>query len=121
MSLHIELAAAVDQAFGQRLARPAEQKQDAVVVALDNGVTLTVRYAAPDAYSLRWSYGDAEAGIDTAPLHRELATFPNHLHDANGGLRPDPVTGPEHAPTDNVVRLVQALLDDPTLGILDKG
>ncbi len=121
MSLHIELAGAVDEAFGQRLARPAEQKQDALVIALDNGVTLTVRYAAPDAYSLRWSYGDAEAGIDTAPLHRELATFPNHLHHANGALRPDPVTGPEHAPTDNVVRLVQALLDDPTFGILDKG
>jgi len=121
MSLHIELAAAVEQAFGQRLARSAEQKQDALVVALDNGVTLTVRYAAPDAYSLRWSYGDAEAGIDTAPLHRELATFPNHLHDANGALRSDPVTGLDRTPADNVVRLVQALLDDPTLGILDKG
>ncbi|WP_332673888.1 hypothetical protein [Aromatoleum sp.] len=121
MSLHIELAAAVDETFGQRLARPAEQKQDALVVALDNGVMLTVRYAAPDAYSMRWSYGDAEAGIDTAPLHRELATFPNHLHDANGSLRPDPVTRPDRMPTENMVRLVQALLDDPTLGILDEG
>lgn len=121
MSLHIELASAVEGAFGQRLAQAPQQKQDALVVALDNGVTLTIRYAAPDAYSLRWSYGDAEAGIDTAPLHRELATFPNHLHDANGGLQPDPVTAPDRTPADNVVRLIRALLDDPTLGILAKG
>lgn len=121
MSLHIELAAAVEQTFGPRLARAPEQRQDAVVVALDNGITLTVRYAAPDAYSLRWSYGDAEAGIDTAPLHRELATFPNHLHDANGALRPDPVTAPDRTPIDNVTSLIEALLDDPTLGIVDEG
>jgi hypothetical protein len=116
MSLHIELANAIDAAFGNRLAAPVEQKQDALIVHLDNGVALTVRYAATDAYSLRWVCGNAELGIDTAPLHRELSTFPNHLHDAGGNLRADPLTRPELPPQENLGRLIKALLSDPLLG-----
>lgn len=115
MSLHIELADEVDRTFAARLTAPVERKQDALVVRLDNGVTLTVRYAAPDAYSLRWEHGGAEAGIDTAPIHRGLATFPNHLHDARGGVRADPITAPERTPAENLVRLVGALLTDARL------
>ncbi|AYH43174.1 hypothetical protein [Azoarcus sp. DN11] len=117
MSLHIELAEHIDRTFGARLSRPVEHKQDALVVYLENGVTLIVRYAAADAYSLRWSCGDAELGIDTAPLHRELATFPNHLHDADGRLRPDPLTRPDDTPADNVSRVIEALITDPALDL----
>ena len=117
MSLHIELASAIEAAFGDRLNQPLEQKQDALIVRLDNGVRLVVRYAAADAYSLRWDCGDVELGIDTAPLHRELTTFPNHLHDASGNVRADPLTNPDDAPADNVSRLIQALLADPMLGL----
>ena len=117
MSLHIELADRIDRTFGARMPQPVEHKQDALLVHLGHGVTLTVRYAANDAYSLRWNFGDAELGIDTAPLHRELATFPNHLHDRDGQVRPDPLTRPDDTPTDNVSRVIEALLVDPTLGL----
>jgi len=117
MSLHIELASAIESAFIDRLQAPVEHKQDALIVRLDNGVMLTVRYAAADAYSLRWVCGDVELGIDTAPLHRELATFPNHLHDATGRARVDPLTRSEDAPADNVARVIRALLADPMLGL----
>ncbi|NMF99495.1 hypothetical protein GPA27_19125 [Aromatoleum toluolicum] len=117
MSLHIELADRIDRTFGARLPQPVEHKQDALVVHLGNGVTLTVRYAANDAYSLRWNFGDAELGIDTAPLHRELATFPNHLHDIDGQVRPDPLTHPDDTPVANVSRVIEALLADPSLGL----
>ncbi|NMG45762.1 hypothetical protein GPA22_18760 [Aromatoleum toluvorans] len=115
MSLHVELAEHIDRSFGARLARPVEHKQDALVVYLENGVTLTMRYAATDAYSLRWTCGDIELGIDTAPLHRELATFPNHLHDAGGNIRRDPLTRTEDTPADNVARVIKALIADPLL------
>lgn len=115
MSLHLELGSMVEQGFGTQLGSPIEQKQDALIVRLKNGVTLTVRYAAPDAYSLQWTYGDAEAGIDTAPLHHGLASFPNHFHDASGCVAADPITHPGAAPGDNLSRLIRALLDDPTL------
>ncbi len=116
MSLHLELGAAIEASFADDLASPVEQKQDALIIRLKNGVTLDVRYAAADAYSLRWAYGDAESGIDTAPLHRGLATFPNHFHHAGGPIVADPITRPDALPEDNLQRLVRALLDDPMLG-----
>jgi hypothetical protein len=116
MSLHLELGAAVEANFGDALEGPLERKQDALIVRLKNGVTLEVRYAAPDAYSLRWSAGGAECGIDTAPLHSGLATFPNHFHDAAGRVLADPITRPGASPQDNLQRLLRALLDDPLLG-----
>lgn len=121
MSLHLELGAAIDASFSDALASPVEQKQDALVVRLSNGVTLEVRYAAADAYALRWLYGDAESGIDTAPLHDGLKTFPNHFHDANGRITADPVTRPHASPEENVKALIRALLDDPMLGVKDIG
>jgi hypothetical protein len=121
MSLHLELGTAIEDAFLDDLDGPVEHRQDAFVVRLRNGVTLDVRYAAADAYSLRWVYGDVESGIDTAPLHRELATFPNHFHDAARRIVADPVTRPDASPEDNLHRLIRALLDDPLLGVKDLG
>jgi hypothetical protein len=116
MSLHLELRAMLESELADTQAAPVEQKQDALIVRLRNGVTLDIRYAAPDAYSLRWSHDGREAGIDTAPLHRGLATFPNHLHEADGTLRADPLTRTDATPEDNVRRLIRALIDNPTLG-----
>lgn len=118
MSLHVELADRLDRTFGAGvLPTPVERKQDALVVRLANGVALTIRYAANDAYSLRWNCGDVELGIDTAPIHRGLATFPNHLHDASGRALADPITRPDDEPAENIERLIQALIADPTLGL----
>ena len=119
MSLHLELGSAIDAAFEDDLDSPVEQKQDAMIVRLKNGVMLDVRYAAADAYSLRWAYGDAESGIDTAPLHRELATFPNHFHEAGGRVMADPITRPDASPADNLQNLIRALIDNPMLGVRD--
>ena len=117
MSLHLALGSMIEADFGNDLDSPLEQKQDALIIRLKNGVTLYVRYAAPDAYSLRWVHGDAESGIDTAPLHRGLATFPNHFHDASGHIMADPITHPDVSPEDNLQKLIRALLDDPVLGV----
>jgi hypothetical protein len=120
MTLHLELGAAVDAAFNADLDSPVEQKQDVLTIRLKNGVALDVRYAAPDAYSLRWTYGEAECGIDTAPLHGHLATFPNHFHDPAGRVVADPVTSPAAAPRENLEKLIGALLADPLLGVRER-
>ncbi len=116
MSLNLQLATLLEHEFGEHLAGPIKRRQDAVVATLVCGVELTVRYAAADAYSLRWRRGEVEAGIDTAPFHRDLATFPNHFHDVAGGVHADPLTDPEATPEDNLRDLVRALLADPALG-----
>jgi hypothetical protein len=116
MSLHLELGAHIESTLSEALAAAPEQKQDALIVHLRNGVMLHIRYAAPDAYSLRWIRDGREAGIDTAPLHPDLATFPNHLHDTSGHPHPDPFTRTDATPEENVQTLIRALLDDPSLG-----
>lgn len=119
MSLHLELGKAIEHAFSNDLDGAIEHRQDALSVRLRNSVTLEVRYAALDAYSFRWVCGELESGIDTAPLHPGLATFPNHFHDAANRVVADPITRPDAAPEDNLTRLIRALLDDPMLGVTD--
>lgn len=116
MSLNFELVSAIETAFGDDLESPVEQKQDALIIRLKNGVMLGVRFATAEAYSLRWIYGEAESCIDTAPIHHDLATFPNHFHDADGRVMADPITRPGDLPQENLRKLVRALLDNPMLG-----
>lgn len=118
MSLHPELLADIARECVDQLSEPPRLTQDALIVPLANGVTLTVRYAARDAYSLRWQpCGESgELGIDTAPTHPTLATRPNHLHLADGRVVADPLTRPDAAPLANVRAVMAAILDDPLLG-----
>lgn len=119
MSLHAELLQNILRDFSACLRTQPQLTQDAITVSLNNGVVLTVRYAAADAYSLRWQ-GEAATtgatpGIDTAPTHPDLTTYPNHLHLADGRIVADPLTRPDAPPETNVSAVIQALLRDPTL------
>jgi hypothetical protein len=113
MSLHLELQAAIEKEFAARLAAPTQLAQNALLVRLDNGVVLEIRYLDAAHYSLQWLWGDAEARIDTAPLHQTLTSFPNHWHDTEGRLKADPITLPGRAPWSNLRDLILALLEDP--------
>lgn len=119
MNLHSSILEHVEREHVDVLAKPSRLTQDALIIALRNGALLTVRYAAPDAYSLRWRTGPApdapELGIDTAPTHPHLATRPNHLHGADGEAVPDPITRIDASPEANVSSLILALADDPLL------
>ena len=115
MSLHLDLAAAIEEQFGEHLEAPVDVKLDALIARLDNGAVLEARIAAPDAYAIAWAWGEAELRIDTAPLHTDLATYPNHLHAADGTLRADPLTHCGGAPIDNLTRVIHAILQDPLL------
>ncbi len=116
MSLHIELAEWLATEFGPRLEGAPELKQDALIVNLDSGVRLEIRYAARDAYAVSWQCGEQALMIDTAPTHADLASRPNHLHGADGSVRADPITRCGADPKENLGALLTALLDDPLLG-----
>ena len=55
MSTHIDLAARIEETFGEHLESPVDVKLDALIVQLDNGATLEARIAAPDAYAIAWA------------------------------------------------------------------
>lgn len=115
MSLHLELQAQIDAHYADQLEGGAQIKLDALIAVFDTGLAIELRYLNPHEYSVQWAWGDAELRIDTAPLHRELATFPNHLHDAESRLRADTLTVPGSPPWENVRRLIDRLLQDPLL------
>lgn len=115
MSLHLDLAEHIAQQFGERLDEPVEVKLDALIVRLDNGVVAELRVVSPESYAFAWAWGDAELRIDTAPVHRDLATFPNHLHAADGRIAEDGVTRCGADPWTNVAALIAVLLVDPLL------
>ncbi|WP_374241306.1 hypothetical protein [Zoogloea sp.] len=121
MSLHLDLAARIEEHFGEHLETPVDVKYDALIAHFNNGVTLEARIAGSDAYAIAWAWGEAELRIDTAPLHPELATRPNHLHTADGGLWADPLTRTDASPWDNLQRVITTILDDPLLDKIDTG
>lgn len=111
MSLHFELADAVRHHFADRLAAAPELRQDALTLQLTDGTAVEIRYAAADAYSLRWHRDGRWRSIDTAPCHPELGTWPNHFHAGDGSVHDDPVTTCGAAPWANLQRLLQALVE----------
>lgn len=115
MSLHLDLAALIEEHFGEHLEAPVDVKYDALIAHFSNGVTLEARIAATDAYAIAWAWGEAEFRIDTAPLHPELTTRPNHLHTADGQLRADPLTRIDASPWDNLRRVISTILHNPLL------
>lgn len=115
MSLHLMLKGQIEEHYAGQLEKEPQLRQDALQLQLDTGLIMEVRYLNNEEYSLQWLWGDAELRIDTAPLHKGLRTFPNHLHDAEANLRPDTVTVPGRDPWENVRQLIDRLLQDPLL------
>lgn len=124
-SLHLLLNEALETHLETQgrdlLGAPHVLRQDALLLTLRNGVVLTVQYAAPAAYSLRWKTpAAAELGIDTAPGHRGLHTGPQHLHLADGRVVDDPLTRPDLPPWQNLRAVIDALLEDPLLARISR-
>jgi hypothetical protein len=115
MNLHTELQQNLEEQIGEHLESPLELKQDALIARLQNGCIMEIRYASQNEYSLRWTWGEAVLGIDTAPTHKHLATFPNHFHTDDGKVLADPVTRTDARPLENIQILVTAIMRDPLL------
>lgn len=115
MNLHTELQQHIEEELGEHLESPLELKQDALIARLQNGCVMEIRYANKNEYSLRWTWGEAVLGIDTAPTHPHLATSPNHFHTDEGKIIADPVTRIGAKPLENIQALVTAIMRDPLL------
>ncbi len=105
----------LEESFGDALLEPTIAHHDVLIARLKNGVTLEIRYPDTHEYSILWRWDGAMSVIDTAPIHSDPASFPNHLHDANGVVREDPLTDPAADPWDNVRAVLLAVLSDPKL------
>jgi hypothetical protein len=105
------LAEAIEETCGEHLEAAADVRQDALLLAIDGGVQLEARMAAPDAYSFTWTWGDVLLRIDTAPHGDGSAA---HLHRADGSRHPSPLP-PDATPEERLATLVRLLATDPLL------
>ncbi len=110
MTLHAEIMEQIIDRYGELLADTPKQNYDAVSAIFAGGIRMEIRFASSTEYSLGWSTESGEFRIDTAPLHEELATYPNHLHTPGGELRADPYTTPGAPPWDNIRAVLDAIL-----------
>lgn len=115
VSVHLILKDNIEQHYGERLVEPVRMAQDALLLSFDTGLMVEARYLSEDEYSIAWSWGEAELRIDTAPVHTQATTFPHHLHDLGGALRPDPVSCAGSDCWINFSGLIDRLLVDPLL------
>ena len=115
MNLHYLLKEKLEMAYAATLDGGVVLNQDALTLQFVDGPNMEVRFLDADQYSIQWRWGEALLRIDTAPLHPELATFPNHLHDAVNQLYADHWTTPGAEPWENLQRLIDSVLKDPLL------
>lgn len=115
MMLHLQLKEQIEKHFAGHLGKDVVMLQDALRLSLINGVEAEIRYLDPAEYSLRWLWGDAEFRIDTAPLHPNLKTSPNHFHNMEGHVLDDPLTVHGADPWSNVRAVLDALIKNPVL------
>lgn len=115
LSVHLMLKERLEAEYGERMTEPPRLAQDALLLAFDTGLMMELRYFSDSEYALHWSWGDATLRIDTAPVHKDCASFPQHLHRDEGSIAEDRLTRPGTDPWRNFSALLDILLVDPLL------
>jgi len=114
MTLYSGLIDEIISRYGEQLSDMPKQTYDAINIYFANGLAVELHFANAEEYSINWQADEKEFRIDTAPLHPELSTFPNHLHNSSGELSDDPFTTPGNPPWDNVKTVLDSILKNPT-------
>ena len=112
VSLHLLFQERIEETYAGRLAEPVRMAQDALLLSFDTGLMMEVRYLSADAFSVHWTWGEAELRLDAAPMH---AGMERHLHRDDGSVSADPVGMHDADPWTGFARLLDALLIDPLL------
>ncbi len=113
--LHLALKAEIASRYASALQTEPVLSQDALTIFFLNGLVVEIRYLNINEYSIQWLWNEMLLRIDTAPIHPELASFPQHFHGINNSINPDSLTSPGQDPWLNVHTVLDALLDNPLL------
>lgn len=79
---------------------------DGIQAKLKSGANLQIIYPTDEEYMFAWEQEGDTLRIDTAPLHKELSTFPNHFHRGNE-LNADAVTSIKNRPEENLKKVLE--------------
>ncbi len=98
----IKIADDINAAFKNILKTPAEVKSDGLLLEFNDDSQLELRYPSKKKYSFNFMRDEKSFIIDTAPVHSELETYPNHIHDFEGKLMKDNITDVNNDPIKNI-------------------
>ncbi len=98
----VKLAGDINAGFKNIFKTPAEVKSDGLLLQFKDGSQLELRYPSKKEYSFNFLRGEKLFIIDTAPIHNELETYPNHIHDFDGKLIKDGITDINNEPVKNI-------------------
>lgn len=98
----IKIADDINTAFKNILKTPAEVKSDGLLLEFNDDSQLELRYPSKKKYSFNFMRDEKSFIIDTAPVHSELETYPNHIHDFEGKLMKDNITDVNNDPIKNI-------------------
>ncbi|RZD15445.1 MAG: hypothetical protein EVJ47_04010 [Candidatus Acidulodesulfobacterium ferriphilum] len=98
----VKLADDINAGFKNIFKTPAEVKSDGLLLRFKDGSQLELHYPSKKEYSFNFLRGEKLFIIDTAPIHNELETYPNHIHDFDGKLIKDGITDINNEPVKNI-------------------
>ena len=98
----VTLADDINSKFSNVLKSPAKVKSDGLLLQFNDGSRLELHYPNKKEYSFNFLMDDKLFIIDTAPVHNELETFPNHIHNFDGKLMKDEITNAGNEPLKNI-------------------
>jgi hypothetical protein len=116
ISVHLMLQERLEEAYGNRMSEPVRLAQDALLLAFDTGLMMEIRYFGSEEFCINWTWGEAELRMDTAPLHKDLPSYPLHVHRDDGTVVAAPSGMADADPWTALSRLLDVLLVDPLFG-----
>lgn len=78
---------------------------------LKDGSFIDIRYPLEKDYSFHWQRKKKEIRINTAPDHKEIKSFPRHLH-IGSGVKEDRLTNLSFSPEENLRRFLKFVRDE---------
>ena len=76
----IIIAQCAQEHFSEILSERPIIFSDKVRLVFGDGSYMDIRYPVDSKYSFHWQRDDEMIRIDTAPHHRQLSTYPRHMH-----------------------------------------
>ncbi len=104
----IIIARCAEEHFSDILSEAPIIYSDKVRLVFIDGSYMDIRYPVDSKYSFHWEHKDRIIRIDTAPHHRQLSTYPRHMHlGKEEHVVEDTVTKIDNTIDENVKRVLR--------------
>ena len=108
-SIHERLVDILTGDLSSHLEGEPEFLYDGIKANIKTGIKLQIIYPENNEYMFAWEKDTVQYRIDTAPLHKELKTSPNHFH-SGGEVKNDDLTGIKKSPEENLKSVIEFIV-----------